>query len=102
MENETTLDQLLKIEAKAAALVKDAQEEADRRIQKNEETNRAAYEQCIKSEVQLMEVEFLKEKEKINMNYQKKLDEYKEEISGVKINTEFFSALLETYSAAEG
>jgi vacuolar-type H+-ATPase subunit H len=101
MENETTLDQLLKIEAKAAALVKDAQEEADRRIQKNEEANRAAHDQKIKTEVQLLEDKYLNEKDIINKNYQKKLDEYKDEISSLELNTERFSTLLNEYLGME-
>jgi len=40
MENEGALEHLLKIESDAAALVSDAQEEADRRVQESEKKNR--------------------------------------------------------------
>ena len=94
MENENTLDHLLQIEAKAAALVNDAQAEADRRIHESEEKNRAAYEERYKAEAQVLEASLKKEKEKIKSEYQKALDEYRAEISGIKVSVDNFCALL--------
>jgi len=97
MENENTLDHLLQIEAKAAALVNDAQAEADRRIHESEEKNRAAYEERFRAEVQAKETSLKKEKEKIKAQYDKELEDYRNEISGIDVNVGKFSALLNDY-----
>jgi len=102
MENVNTLDNLLNIEAKAAALVNDAQSEADRRIHDSEEKNQRAYEERYKVEVQKQEAALQKVKEKTKIQYQKELEEYREELSKVKVNTDRFSALLNEYLAAKG
>jgi len=102
MENVNTLDHLLQIEAKAAALVSDAQAEADRRIHENEEKNRAAYEERFKAKAQILEPSLIEEKEKIRNEYQKALDDYHREISGIKTNEDNFCALLNGYLAGKG
>jgi vacuolar-type H+-ATPase subunit H len=102
MENENTLDHLLQIEAKAAALVSDAQAEADRRIHESEEKNRAAYEERFREEAQKLEASLKNEKEKIKSEYQKALDEYRTEISGISINVDNFCALLNGYLTNKG
>jgi len=94
MENENTLDHLLQIEAKAAGLVNDAQAEADRRIHENEAKCREVYEERYKVEAQKLDASLQIEKEKIKSEYQKALDEYRAEISGVKTNVDNFCALL--------
>jgi vacuolar-type H+-ATPase subunit H len=97
MENVNTLDHLLQIEAQAAALVSDAQAEADRRIHENEEKNRAAYEEHFKAEIQARETSLKKEKDKIKEQYDKAIEEYRKEISAINFNAEKFSALLNDY-----
>jgi len=97
MEKTNTLERLLQVEANAASLVKDAQSEADRRIQENEEKNHIAHEERLRSETQLLEASLKNEKEKIIERYQKELDEYRKEISCVSADTERFSALLNQY-----
>ena len=92
----------MQIEAQAAALVNDAQAEADRRIHENEEKNRAAYEERFMVEAQALEASLKKEKEKIRDQYQSALDEYRRKISSVKINEDKFSALLNDYIAGRG
>lgn len=99
MENVNTLDHLLKIEAKAAALVNDAQEEADRRIHESEEKNHTAYEDRFKVEIQMLEAMVQKNREKTKKQYKEALDNYRKEISGVNVNMERFSALLNDYLA---
>jgi len=94
MENKNTLDHLLQIEAKAAALVNDAQAEADTRIHESEEKNRAAYEERFRAEAQSLEASLKDEREKTRKEYQKALDEYQKEISGIKTNEDNFCALL--------
>jgi F0F1-type ATP synthase membrane subunit b/b' len=102
MENENTLDHLLKIEAEAAALVNDAQAEADRRIHDNEEKMRAAYEERFKVEAQGREASLKIEKEKLKEQYQDAIDEYGKEISGINVDVERFTSLFNKYIAGEG
>jgi len=101
MENTNTLDHLMEIEAKAAALVNDAQEEADKRIHESEIKNQTAYEEHFKAEVQKLEDSLIKEKERLRTQYQQTLDEYRNEISGTNINVEHFSSLLNKYMTGE-
>jgi vacuolar-type H+-ATPase subunit H len=102
MENSNTLDHLLDIEAKASALVKDAQEEAEKRIHENEIKNQTAYEERFKVEAQKLEDSLIKEKEKLRTQYKQTLDEYRNEISNININVDRFSSLLNKYIAGEG
>ena len=102
MENENTLDHLLKIEAKAAALVNDAQTEADRRIHENEEKSRAAHEERFRTEAQLRESRLKKEKDRLREQYQTALEKYREEISGVNADVRRFSDLFNEFIARQG
>ncbi|MDR0501838.1 MAG: hypothetical protein LBH16_00805 [Treponema sp.] len=97
-----TLDHLLEIEAEAAALVKDAQAEADRRIHENEEKNRASYDEFFKQESYRLEASLSGEKEKITEQYQKAIDEYRKEISGVNTDINKFASMFDKFLAGEG
>ena len=99
MGNDNTLEHLLKIEAEAAALVKDAQAEADRRIHENEEKKRKIYEERFKVEAQKHESALRKEKEKVKEQYQQMLEDYRNGISNAKTDVEKFSALFNKYVA---
>lgn len=92
-----TLEHLLEIETSAAALVNDAQEEADRRIRENEEKNRIEHEERIKSVLKEHQAQFEKEKEIINVDYRNALDDYKKEIALINVNEQEFSGLLNKY-----
>jgi len=92
-----TLDHLLEIEAEAAALVNDAQTEADRRIRENENKNQTSYEERIKAEISAQQTRLEKERDIIKSNYQKALDDYKKEISNLNIDTQRFSSLVNQY-----
>jgi len=102
MENENTLDHLFKIEAEAAALVNDAQAEADRRIHENEEKMRASYEERFRTEAQARETNLKIGKEKLKEQYQNAIEEYRKEISSINVNIESFTALFNKYTAGEG
>ena len=97
MEQDNTLSHLLEVEAAAAALVKDAQEEADKRIRENEEKSRIAYEDRCKKEIHTQESLQIKHKEEINKQYKDTLDEYCLEISKIPVNNDKFAALLNEY-----
>ncbi|MCL2765995.1 MAG: hypothetical protein FWD40_12080 [Treponema sp.] len=92
-----TLEHLLQIEAEAAALVNSAQEEANRRLRENEEKNRIFYEERLKTEMQIRQASLEKEKEKINEQYQKELNEYRNEIEYINADTQKFNALFNSY-----
>jgi len=102
MENENTLDHLLKIEAEAAALVNGAQAEADRRIHENEEKMRTSYEERFRLEAQTRESALKIEKDKLKEQYQNAIDEYRKEISSINVDVERFTSLFNQYVAGEG
>ena len=97
-----TLDRLLEVEAKAGAMVKDAQEEAQRRINECEEKNRIAFDECYKEQLQAHQKRIIKIREDVKQKYQNTIDEYRSEISSVKADTEKFNALLNSYLFNEG
>jgi len=94
MANTNAIEHLLKTEAKAVALVNEAQGEADKRIQENEEKNRAYYEDQNKLEIDKRKLMLEDEKERIKEIYQRELDNYKDEISRVSVNTQEFNCLI--------
>jgi len=102
MENENTLDHLLKIEAEAAALVNDAQAEADKRIHENEEKMRTSFEERFRLEAQARELSLNNEKNKLKEQYQNAIDEYRKEISSINVDVERFTSLFNKYIAGEG
>jgi len=97
MVSTNTLDHLLEIEANAAALVNDAQSEADRRIRENDEKNRVLFDEKIKSEIQKNQSLLNSEIEKIKNDYNKTLDDYRRELSFVKADEEGFRRLLNNF-----
>jgi vacuolar-type H+-ATPase subunit H len=102
MDNNEVLDHLLKIEAEAAALVNDAQAEADNRITEAEKQNRAAYDKRFVEENQRLEKGFLQSKELAREQFRKELETYKEKISSVHVNNDRFSSLLDSLVLGEG
>ena len=94
-----TLEHLLQIEAQAAALVNDAQKEADRRVRENEEKNEQTHNELLKAEIQKQELSLEEEKTKAKNLYQKKLNDYREEISRVNAGNRLFCDLLNEYIA---
>ena len=97
MEQTNTLDFLLQVEAKASALVKDAQEESDRRIHDSEEKNRIAYEERCKEEIKAQESFLTEHYEKVKNEYKNTLDAYRRDILQINVNKERFSALINEY-----
>jgi len=102
MDNNEVLDHLLKIEAEAAALVNEAQAEADKRITEAEKQNRAAYDKRFVEENQRLEQGFLQTKELAKEQFKKELETYKEKISSVHVNNDRFSNLLDSLVLGEG
>jgi len=93
----TTLEHLLEIEAQAAAMVNDAQEEADRRVRENEEKNRLTFEERYKAEIQSREESLVDKRKKIQEHYKKTLDDYSAEVSCINVDEKKFSVLFNKY-----
>jgi ABC-type phosphate transport system auxiliary subunit len=101
MDDEATLGHLLRIEAEAAALVSDAQAEADRRIDEGEKQSRAEYEKRYGAEAGRLEAEFQKEKELVKARYQKELEGCREKLNTIHAEQDRFAAALEAFLAEE-
>ena len=95
MNDEDALGRLLKIEAEAAALVNDAQAEADRRAAEGERQSRDASEERYRAEAEALEREYQNEKEHVKNQYQNELAAYREKLSAIRGDMDRFSALLD-------
>ena len=94
MHNDEVLSHLLEIESEAAALVDDAEAEAERRITGSEKQNRAAYEERYRETSKKLAEELQKTKERAREQYQERLETYKEKVAAINGDTARFSALL--------
>jgi vacuolar-type H+-ATPase subunit H len=93
MEDKDILQHLLVIERQAAALVDDAQAEADRRIKEAEEHNRLAYEEKYQARIAELETEYQKKEDAVRAEYDKALDEYRLSLEDMPRDNKAFSAL---------
>ena len=101
MEKENTLDYLLQVESKAAAMVNEANEEAERRVQACEKENHNAHEERCSAQVKLLKSLLIENLERSKDDYQKALEEYSNSLSLADINVEQFSSLLNEYLERE-
>jgi len=101
MDNDEILGHLLKIESEAAALVNDAQAEADKRVLEAEKQNHAVYEERYHREGERLENEFQALKEKIRQQYQTELESYSNKITSLHVDVNRFSALLDRFVTEE-
>ena len=95
MDNNEVLGHLLQVESEAAALVDNAQAEADRRVAEAEKGNRVAFDERYRLESERLEGEFQKTKNRARQHYQEELEAYTQNISSMNADTERFSALLD-------
>jgi F0F1-type ATP synthase membrane subunit b/b' len=102
MENDDTLERLLKIEKEAASLVNEAQAEADRRIAESEKQNRAACEKKYRVHEQALEEELKKKTDELKTEFKKQIETYLDELSLLKADTKKFSSLLDSLIFGEG
>ena len=96
MDDHEILQHLLSLENEAAALVDDAQAEADRRVSEGEKLNRSRYEETYAREVEALEVSYVEKIAAVREGYRKQLDEYSNTLRAVALNPEAFSSLAET------
>jgi F0F1-type ATP synthase membrane subunit b/b' len=89
------LGHLLKIEADAAAMVDDAQAEADRRVAESEKQNRARYDEEYGRHVAELDRAFDEEITRIRADYQAQLEAYRESLDSISVDQGRFSALMD-------
>jgi regulator of protease activity HflC (stomatin/prohibitin superfamily) len=95
------LNHLLKVEAEAAALVDEAQAEADRRISDGEKQNRSRYEERYGRDAAAREAAYVREIEEAKEVYQKELETYRDSLCHIHTDKNAFSALMTEFSVKE-
>ena len=97
MDDHEILQHLLDLENKVAALVTDAQAEADSRVAEGERQNRARHDETYAKEVEALDLNYTQSLASIKENYQKQLADYRETLIKVTVNETAFSSLAEKY-----
>ena len=95
MDDHEVLQHLLNLENEAAALVNDAQAEADRRVAEGEKQNRAHYDEIYSMEVAALEADYSQKISLVKENYRKQVEEYLESVKSVRLDKTAFSSLAE-------
>ena len=95
MDDHDVLQHLLNLDTEAAALVDDAQTEADQRITSGEKQNRLRYDEIYAREVEALELSFTRDIAEIKEDYRRQLDLYRENLITMPLNTKAFSSLAE-------
>jgi hypothetical protein len=95
------LSHLLNIEAEAAALVNEAQAEADRRVGEGEKTNRSRYEEQYGREAAALESACVREIAEAKAAYARELDAYRDSLHALRVDTGAFAALMTEFSVRE-
>jgi vacuolar-type H+-ATPase subunit H len=94
-QDQDVLQHLLNLEGEAAALVDDAQAEADRRVAEGEKKNRALYDERYAAELETLETEYKKQFEAIKEDYRNQLEHYRKSLDSTHADTVQFYALAE-------
>jgi hypothetical protein len=89
------LAHLLKVEADAAAMVDDAQAEADRRVAESEKQNRALYDGEYGRQARELDGAFEEELGRIRAVYQAQLEAYRKSLDSIPADQGRFSALMD-------
>jgi hypothetical protein len=95
------LRHLLDLETEAAALVDDAQAEADRRVAEGEERGRSRYDEAYSAEVAALEAAYTAEIAAVKADYKQQLDVYREGLKAAPVDQAAFSALAERFLIRE-
>jgi regulator of protease activity HflC (stomatin/prohibitin superfamily) len=95
------LRHLLDLETQAAALVDDAQAEADRRVAEGEKRSRARYDEAYAAEVAVLEAAYTTETAAIKADYKRQLDTYHEGLMAMPMDRGAFSVLAERFLLGE-
>ncbi|GHV53554.1 hypothetical protein AGMMS49579_12530 [Spirochaetia bacterium] len=89
------LGHLLQIEAEAAALVDDAQAEADRRIAEGERQNRSRYDEQYGKEAAELEQGYEKTTAAVKADYQHQIESYRKSLDAITVNRDRFNVLMD-------
>jgi vacuolar-type H+-ATPase subunit H len=100
MDDHEVLQHLLELENEAAALVNDAQAEADRRVSDGEKQNRARFDEAYANIVKTLEASYVEELAAARDNYRKQLEAYRETLEAVPLDMPAFSSLAEKFLIA--
>ena len=93
MEDHEVLQHLLALEGKAAILVTDAEEEAERRLSLSDAQNRQSYEEVYAREVEVLEEKFAENLASVKEEYQEQLEAYHDKLKSRPYNMAAFSSL---------
>ncbi|MDR1985979.1 MAG: hypothetical protein LBP88_03270 [Treponema sp.] len=94
MHEQPVLYHLLQVETEAAALVEDAEAEADRRLAEGEKQNRKRFDERYGRELASIDEEYSKKRAALEAVYQQELDGYRESLDTMVVHKERFSALV--------
>ena len=97
MDDSEILQHLLSLENDAAAMVDDAQAEADRKVAEGEKQNRARYDEAYVREVEALEASFAEKIALARDNYRKELETYRDSLKNVPLDREAFFSLAERF-----
>jgi vacuolar-type H+-ATPase subunit H len=95
VRDEDVLRHLLLMEADAAALVEDAQTEADRRIAEGENRARARYDERYAAAAAKQEDRYQAELAGVNGEFQSRLEEYRQSLLSLALHGDDFNALVD-------
>jgi hypothetical protein len=96
VENPNVLQHLLKVEAEAASLAKDAAEEANKRLAEAEKQNRLLYDEQYAQKTAVLEAAYKADIAVVKDVYQKQLGDFYQKLDGIKTDFGNFSRLLES------
>ena len=102
MDDHEILQHLLSVESEAAALVDDAQAEADRRISRGEKQNRIRYDEIYAGEADALEKNLVESVNAIKGNYHSQLELYRKSLEAQEVDMKAFSALAEKILNVKG
>jgi vacuolar-type H+-ATPase subunit H len=99
---ENVLGHLLKIEAEAAALVDDAQAEADRRVAESEKQNRSRYDEEYGKQAVELDHALEEEIAHIRKDYRDQLEAYRKSLDAIPVDQGRFLALMDDLLVKQG
>ena len=97
MDDHDILQHLLGLETDAAALVNDAQAEADRRVSEGEKLNRSRYDENYTREVEALELSYVQKIAAVREGYRQQLEDYRNDLQAIPLNPEAFFPLAEVF-----
>jgi vacuolar-type H+-ATPase subunit H len=93
MDEQEALRHLLQVEAEAAALMDDAQAEADKRLAEGEARNRQLYDERYGKAVAELDIGYEKELALVKGRYEEELNAYRKGLETIIVHDERFLAL---------